>query len=135
MRTTFALLAFVLAPLLGGCGTYDATPEVVDNDFRDDVIACEEAASHIRECCPNASSSPDCHYSRVDYYCGLWPYKSRLSSSVTDTPLSEDDSASISGESCDDMVADGTCIEEWSSNAVPPTPPKPLDYDCGACGC
>lgn len=133
-RSLGAGLVFVFFASLG-CGTFgNPTAEVEDDNFRDDVIECEDAASHIQECCPGATSLPDCHYSRVDYTCGSWPYKSVVASSVTDHPLAEDQSDAIRNEDCAALVADGTCGKEWPSNATPPVEPAG-SYDCGPCGC
>ena len=76
-----SLIAIALVLPVFACGN-TLSSEVDDGDFREDVIECEEAAAHIQECCPGASL-PDCHYSRVDYYCGSWPYKTLKSSSIT----------------------------------------------------
>jgi len=45
-----------------------STKEQDDNQFREDVIACEEAVSHVNECCAGLAVQADaCHYSHYYY--------------------------------------------------------------------
>ena len=88
-----------------------------DDNFREDVIECEQAASHLRECCPSATSAPDCHYydSKTTEDCGC--SGSYVTSSSWDRPIAIDESKSIESASCEELAANGTCDRAWESNA------------------
>ncbi len=87
-----------------------------DDNFRQDVIECEQASAHLRDCCPDAQSMPDCHYldktTTVDCGCG-----DSYSTTSTDRPIAIEDSKSIQNSSCDDLRDQGACERTWESNA------------------
>jgi hypothetical protein len=95
---------------LFGCG--GSSSHVDDNNIRTDVIDCEEAAAHLKECCPNATSLPDCHYSKTVYTCG-WPIEFFASDSIDDQPITTGESASVNGSSCAELQNGGTCDRQW----------------------
>ncbi|MEO8877749.1 MAG: hypothetical protein ABI461_19300, partial [Polyangiaceae bacterium] len=90
-----------------------------DQNFRKDVIECENASAHLRSCCPSASSAPDCHYYHykhtVDCGCESGSY---VAEQDDDRPLSIDESEAIQNSSCDELVANGDCDKQWPDNAT-----------------
>ena len=105
--------AALLVPFywLFGCGGYSS--HLDDNNVRPDVIDCEEAAAHIRECCSSPASLPDCHYQRTVNTCG-WPIENFSSDSIDDQSITTGESAEINASSCADLQNGGTCDRQWA---------------------
>lgn len=76
----------------------------VDNDqFREDVLRCEDALARLQSCCPGFDPSPiDCHYFHSSEGCG---------GGTTDVrpALSVDESKCIAVTSCEALVTNGIC--------------------------
>jgi hypothetical protein len=104
---------------LFGCG--GESSHVDDNNVRSDVIDCEEAAAHLKTCCPNATSLPDCHYSKTVYTCG-WPIEYKTSETVDDQPIATSVSLQITAASCDDLKTGGQCDRAWPQTQPDPPP-------------
>lgn len=126
LRQRGFLLSIVIAGscLLRGSTARGGT-DTDDDNFREDVIECEQAASHLRECCPNATSAPDCHYytKTTSEDCGC--SGTYVSSISYDRPISIDESKSIQNSSCDELATNGTCDQVWDSNAGVDTQASP----------
>ena len=77
-----------------------------DNQFREDVISCEEAVAHLEECCPEfRASNVECrYYFRRDEGCLGPDSTTRV---VPDIPLGE--SRCIRDETCDGLRSKGLC--------------------------
>jgi hypothetical protein len=94
--------ALFVAALLACSSNGDETD---DNNFREDVIECEDALDRLIACCPGFDASPVlCN----DYY----HHTSGCGSSTTESvapALSQDESACIRDRSCEELVADGVC--------------------------
>jgi hypothetical protein len=111
-RSLFVGFSFVFFAN-AGCGNWGEY-KTDDDEFRSDVIDCEEATAHIQECCPSVQSLPDCHFAELECgtILGTW---SDLGNE--DHPISPSQSAAINAQSCSDLVAIGTCTFKWPSNA------------------
>jgi len=76
-----------------------------DNQWREDVIQCEEAVARLQKCCPGFDASRVlCNY----YY----SYNSGCGSSetnTTDPALNESESRCVLATTCDDLVAKKIC--------------------------
>jgi hypothetical protein len=71
---------------------------VAQNDFREDVLECEQAVAHLIECCPNfVHASVQCVH---DEGCGT----------RTDPALSLNESHCIENRSCEDVRDSGLCM-------------------------
>ena len=103
--------------LRGGVARGSTSTDTNDDNFREDVIECEQAAAHLRDCCPNATSAPDCHYydRKTTETCGC--SESYVTSSSWDRPIAIDQSKEIQNSSCDELAQNGTCDRQWASNA------------------
>ena len=83
-----------------------------DDQFREDVILCEEAVAHLQSCCPSADfSGVKCTY----YY-----NQDDCDGSVTSTlpGYSTAQSNCIRNASCADLVAIGACASPTDAGAV-----------------
>jgi hypothetical protein len=64
MRIKTLIVGLVLTSGLAVRAKASTTNEKDDNQFREDVIACEEAVSHVNECCAGLAVQADaCRYS------------------------------------------------------------------------
>lgn len=68
MRIKSLVVGLLLSSGLAVRAKAAVTEETDDNQFREDVIACEEAVSHVHECCADLSVQADaCRYSHYFY--------------------------------------------------------------------
>jgi hypothetical protein len=97
-------VAFALGvALLIACGNKD--DEEDNNNFRPDVIECEDAIARLLTCCPSFDPTPvECQFH----------YKRHTGCGTTDVDsvkpaLTSDESACIRGLSCVELVDKGVC--------------------------
>lgn len=90
------LLFGLIALLLFACGGHD------HDQFRSDVLDCEEAVAHLETCCKIQMAADACDYSFDDYGCGGG------AKSVTPA-FSTTESQSIQRQSCSELVNSGAC--------------------------
>lgn len=84
--------AFTLATLLGAA--------LACNGIREDELSCEEAVSHLSECCPGfRASRVDCSYTAAQG-CGI---------QTTYPQIGLDAAKCIQSESCATMQSNGVC--------------------------
>lgn len=92
----------------------DPSDESDDDNFRADVIACEDAVARLATCCPDFEpASVECNYAyRYESGCGTF------TNETTYPSLSKADSACIRDTGCAALVAEGVC--ERAAAAVSP---------------
>lgn len=101
-RWPVGLLLGVGVALVMACGS--SNPD--DNQFREDVIWCEEAVAHLEECCGAIfdPSQIECrHYYEKNVGCESTTYTS------VDPAFTTDQSRCIHEQSCDVIVANKIC--------------------------
>jgi len=88
-------------------------------DMRQDELDCEEAVSHLRDCCPGFDTNlVDCTYF-APQGCGTTTYP--------DIPIGQ--SQCISGETCGSLVASGVCKRMGAATRLEPaTGPRSQFY-------
>lgn len=100
------VLAVAISPLLGCFDFLSSDDDVYDdNQFREDVILCEDAVARLQRCCPSFDAKAiECryHYSSVQG-CG----SSTISTTVP--AFSVDESKCIQQTSCDELFAKDVC--------------------------
>jgi hypothetical protein len=76
-----------------------------DNQFREDVIWCEEAVAHLEKCCPNFDTTRVActFYYSYDEGCGT------STTRRTDPAFDKEESRCIRNTTCDALVAQGVC--------------------------
>lgn len=91
-----------------------------DDNFREDVIECEQAASHLKECCGTPASQPDCHYYHYESTndCGCMSSGTESSTTRDDRPIPIEDSKAIQNASCADLASQGYCEKIWPDNST-----------------
>jgi hypothetical protein len=98
-----AALSLVL--VIAGSSNVARADETDDEQFREDVIQCEEAIARLEDCCPDFDSSKVL----CDYY---YDYDGGCGSSREERiepALSKSESQCIRRTSCGDLVAQGVC--------------------------
>jgi hypothetical protein len=108
--------------LLGGVGLFvllgltwignpnDDTSTVATSRDGAGPVLCEQAASHLRQCCSRLAAPSIACTVRIEHHVPGWPGSS-TSSRVREPVLSVDESRGILGASCDDLEALGACAE------------------------
>ena len=110
----------VAVGLLLACTNNDET-KITDN-FRKDVIYCEEALAVLGSCCPGFDpKAVSCYYyyDSVDNGCGGG------SLNYTYPALSQDESECILSTSCADLVANRVCERAQTAPAYSENQPAP----------
>jgi hypothetical protein len=102
------------------------------DDFREDVIDCEDAVAYLAKCCPDFKASAiACQYS-YDYTPG--GCDSAPTTSSVSPALGVDESRCILTRSCDAIVRDGVC--ERALAAMPyasgSAPDRASPYESGS---
>lgn len=99
-----------VAALLACSGNGDKTD---DNNFREDVIECEDALDRLIDCCPGFDATPVLcnHYFSQTSGCGTSTTES------VDPALSTAESACIRSRSCDELRQDGVCERAQAARA------------------
>lgn len=114
--------AFVIASILA-CSNPDHIED--DNQFRTDVVWCEEALARLSTCCP--SFDPllvECnHYYSYDRGCGS--EKTRQ----VEPAFTQDESRCILDMSCDALVTNGVCARAQQARGVDLTIERDTDSD------
>lgn len=105
MKITIGLLVALGIALIMACGNNDDDGDADDNQFRPDVIDCESAVAHLKNCCPDLDPSLiTCHHFYLhDEGCG----DSRTEQQ--DPDLNQDQSDCIRDQSCQAIQAHGVC--------------------------
>jgi hypothetical protein len=104
-RGAFAV-GLTFASLVSVSGRADVTRD--DDNLRADVLACEDAVAHLRDCCP-AASQLRCRY-LYEYHDNTSCDGSGESYSIQVRPdLSETESICITSKSCSELAAIGVC--------------------------
>jgi hypothetical protein len=110
---TFGVLFGLAIALLLACRESGSPDEEDDNQFRTDVLWCEEALARLASCCPNFDARPlvcDYYYS-FDQGCG---------SSTTrrvEPVFTTDESRCIRNKSCDGLVTEKICEKAQTARA------------------
>ena len=103
-------MALVISTLLACRGSGD---EHDDNNFRGDVIECEDALSRLETCCPGFDATPVlCNF--------YWDKSTGCGSTTTSSvepALSEGESSCIRETSCDALVKDKVCERAQAARA------------------
>lgn len=105
-----AALALVIAAFLA-CDDNDKED---DDQFREDVIWCEEAAAHLSECCPKLDvTALGCrfYYSRHEG-CGS------VTTTSTEPAFTKDESKCMRDTSCSVLVSSGVCERAADAGAA-----------------
>jgi hypothetical protein len=92
------------------CG-YDSRSSVDDNNFREDVISCEDALAKLEGCCPDfRPNAVRCHYSEIQSFpiFGCTP-REGLPREHEEPALSLAASQCILDLSCPELVDKGVC--------------------------
>lgn len=71
---------------------------------------CEQAASHLRQCCSRLAAPSIACTVRIEHHVPSWP-GSATSARVREPTLSVGESRGILGASCADLEASGACAE------------------------
>lgn len=106
-RTSAGVAASLLVCALFACGSRSTSgdDEHDDNNFRPDVIECEDALDRLQRCCPGFDPAP--------VLCNFFHSKSTGCGSVSTDDvkpaLSRDESECIRDTSCDSLVATKVC--------------------------
>ena len=102
----FSFVAFAIVVGTFACG----------DGLRQDELDCEEAVSHLDECCPGfqATSRIQCMYD--DQGCG----------NVTEPAIPEDVSSCIRNESCEELATAGGVCDRVTAAQASITPGGPL---------
>lgn len=115
------LVCTLLACSYGG----NSGDEHDDNNFRGDVIECEDALDRLERCCPGFDAKVvECNfYHSKTTGCGT------VSTDDVQPALSRDESACIRDTSCDSLVATKVCARAqearaYSKNTSTPLPPS-----------
>jgi hypothetical protein len=126
LRRSSAYAISVVVVLLFACG--DGSKHDHDN-FREDVIMCEDAVSYLVSCCPGFNAhAVHCNYG-YDYTPGGCYGTSAATDSVSPA-LSLEESRCILGRPCNAIVAAGVCARAQA--ATPYTSHSPSHCtDCG----
>jgi hypothetical protein len=105
----------VICALFACSNSYDGSSddEHDDNNFRGDVIECEDALSRLEQCCPGFDATPVlCNYFHSKSSgCGT------TSTSNVRPALERWESACIRDESCDELVANKVCERAQNARA------------------
>ena len=80
----------------------------------------------MRQCCPGATSLPDCKYTTAAC---IGFFGRRGEEYPIQLPLSEADSQMYQSESCEQLVANGTCRQTWPVTTM--QVPYEVEDDCG----
>ena len=85
-----------------------------DNQFREDVIWCEEAVARLERCCPGFDGAQvECRfYFSYEQGCG------DTRSERTEPAFTEDDSRCIHDTACSELVANGVCERAAQNGAA-----------------
>ena len=67
----------------------ESTNEDDDNNFREDVLLCEEALAHVRSCCPSVGKATACVYAHRSHYSDCGCSSSREGSHSDSRPVIE----------------------------------------------
>jgi hypothetical protein len=113
-RANAGVAATLLVCALFACGTGDGSgDEHDDNNFRGDVIECEDALDRLERCCPGFDATPVlCNYfHQKSTGCGT------TSQDDVRPALSRDESACIRDTSCDALVATKVCARAQQARA------------------
>jgi hypothetical protein len=86
--------------VVGSCSTPSGDGEDLDQ-FRGDVLVCEEAFARLKRCCPTKPSPLNCDYSLL-----------RSCDSGELVATYPDEGSSLLNLSCDAIVSGGHCSEE-----------------------
>jgi hypothetical protein len=110
LLSAYAVGAAVL--LVFACG--DGSKHDHD-EFREDVIMCEDAAAYLVTCCPGFNAAVvECKYG-YDYVPG--GCESGSTTDKTSPGLSLDESRCILGRTCEDLRAAHVCTRAWGAQA------------------
>lgn len=86
--------------------------EVDDDQFREDVLRCEDALARLQSCCPGFDPIPvDCNFYHSSGGCGGGTTDVRPAFSV-------DESKCIAVTSCEALVANGVCERAQAARAT-----------------
>ena len=101
------------------------------NNFRPDVVYCEEALSYLASCCPNFDAGAvSCQYA---YYSGATCFdKDGVPSGYAPT-FRQSESQCILDESCKTLVSTGVCERAQSADMAAAFPPD-ASVDTGPAG-
>lgn len=126
MSRTPTILALALVALVLSRGVAVAGTTDVDADnFREDVILCENAVAHAKTCCPNlAAPQTACvyHDSLTTTNCGCeQDGTSDYSGQITTPVIDVATSSTILGSSCEALAADDGCARLATELAKPNT--------------
>ena len=130
-RSFTAPAAALLVGALFACEGSGSTTTTDDDNFRADVLYCEEALAYLSSCCPAFDPTKvPCHY----YFTQTTGCDN--SSSYSETPaLDQPQSECILSYRCDALVADKVCERAQAATAytsstgdgyTPPPPPLHL---------
>lgn len=113
-RLSIGVVASLLVSTLFACSWGNGDGEKHDDDnFRADVIECEDALSRLERCCPSFDSGPVlCNY----YY----DYSSGCSTTTTDSTepaITTAESSCIRDTACDALVANKVCERAQAARA------------------
>ncbi|MCL2450494.1 MAG: hypothetical protein FWD17_16220 [Polyangiaceae bacterium] len=109
---TWFLVLFVALSLL----PHKARSTTDDDQFREDVILCEEAVAHLESCCPSATfDNVACKYYFNQDDCG-----DDNEVTLTLPAYSIPQSNCLRNASCADLVASGACASPPDAGAVCP---------------
>ena len=117
-----ALVALVVGVLLACSGGADT------NNFREDVMYCEEALATLTSCCPGFDPGVvacQYYYESTSNACGLTTER-------YDYPaLSQPESQCILSTKCSDLVASGVCKRAQGATEYTGDKSDPQDTCCG----
>ena len=100
------------------CGDPNNTQD--DNQFRRDVIWCEDAVSHLADCCPAAYKLVLCNYYYATHEEGCGP----VTTTAVHPFFPEQTAACIRDTSCADMVRSNMCSRiDAALHGTPPAGP------------
>ncbi len=105
------VLAAVVALILACSNGKD---EQDDDQFREDVIVCEEAVARLEHCCPGFDvRSIECRYRYAHREgCGT------TTTERTEPAFTKAESACVRAASCEDLVAKGACTRASDAGAA-----------------
>jgi hypothetical protein len=94
------------------CGNGNGNDED-DNQFRDDVIWCEEAAAHLEQCCPGF----DPRQVHCRFYYSHKEGCSSTTTTLTKPAFSIEESKCVHHTSCEALVESGACVRAADAGA------------------
>jgi hypothetical protein len=102
------------------------TIDTDDDNFRPEVIACEEAVLHLVECCPGFTpSAVDCRYLHRHFDAGGCD---GAFDEYTRPALSPEESTCIKTMRCDELTAARVCDRARSATPYVDAPDKRIRY-------